>query len=145
MLRPSNSPRCSPVVAVKHMASSLSVEWAKNGVRVNALRHQGFFLLLSDDAKSSPRISPGYMLTKLTRTILSNNPELKVTFLHPPHLSTSWYLSENVGRFNADGKGKGNCYSVGGADLTKICFDRWGNQKILTCVVFFLFLFLSLL
>jgi NAD(P)-dependent dehydrogenase (short-subunit alcohol dehydrogenase family) len=47
--------------AVKHMASSLAVEWAKNGVRVNAL-------------------SPGYMLTKLTRTILSNNPELKKTW-----------------------------------------------------------------
>jgi len=44
--------------AVKHMASSLAVEWATKGVRVNAL-------------------SPGYMMTKLTRTILSNNPELK--------------------------------------------------------------------
>ncbi|KAF8275270.1 hypothetical protein EI94DRAFT_1768528 [Lactarius quietus] len=44
--------------AVKHMASSLSVEWAKKGVRVNSL-------------------SPGYMMTKLTRTVLSNNPELK--------------------------------------------------------------------
>jgi len=46
---------------VKHMASSLAVEWAKEGVRVNAL-------------------SPGYMLTKLTRTILSNDPELKRTW-----------------------------------------------------------------
>jgi len=47
--------------AVKHMASSLAVEWATKGVRVNAL-------------------SPGYMMTKLTRTILSNNPELKRTW-----------------------------------------------------------------
>jgi len=44
--------------AVKHMASSLAVEWATKGVRVNAL-------------------SPGYIMTKLTRTILLNNPELK--------------------------------------------------------------------
>ncbi|KAJ7256456.1 hypothetical protein B0H12DRAFT_1015777 [Mycena haematopus] len=47
--------------AVKHMASSLAVEWAKTGVRVNVL-------------------SPGYMLTKLTRTILANDPELKKTW-----------------------------------------------------------------
>lgn len=48
------------VAAVKHMASSLAVEWAKTGVRVNVL-------------------SPGYMLTKLTRTILAHDPELKVS------------------------------------------------------------------
>jgi NAD(P)-dependent dehydrogenase (short-subunit alcohol dehydrogenase family) len=42
------------------MASSLAVEWAKTGVRVNVL-------------------SPGYMLTKLTRTILARDPELKVS------------------------------------------------------------------
>ncbi|KAJ6531246.1 NAD(P)-binding protein [Mycena capillaripes] len=47
--------------AVKHMASSLAVEWAKKGVRVNVL-------------------SPGYMLTKLTRTILAHDPELKKTW-----------------------------------------------------------------
>ncbi|KAF7337944.1 NAD-P-binding protein [Mycena venus] len=47
--------------AVKHMASSLAVEWAKKGVRVNVL-------------------SPGYMLTKLTRTILSHDQELKKTW-----------------------------------------------------------------
>jgi len=47
--------------AVKHMASSLAVEWATKGVRVNAL-------------------SPGYMMTKLTRVILSNDPELKRTW-----------------------------------------------------------------
>ncbi|TFL07368.1 hypothetical protein BDV98DRAFT_496717 [Pterulicium gracile] len=47
--------------AVKHMASSLAVEWAKKGVRVNVL-------------------SPGYMLTKLTKTILAHDPELKRTW-----------------------------------------------------------------
>ncbi|KAG6851283.1 hypothetical protein H0H93_011719 [Arthromyces matolae] len=47
--------------AVKHMAASLAVEWAKTGVRVNAL-------------------SPGYMLTKLTRTILEGKSDLKKTW-----------------------------------------------------------------
>ncbi|KDR81725.1 hypothetical protein GALMADRAFT_239883 [Galerina marginata CBS 339.88] len=47
--------------AVKHMAASLAVEWAKEGVRVNAL-------------------SPGYMLTKLTKTILEKDVELKNTW-----------------------------------------------------------------
>jgi len=47
--------------AVKHLAASLAVEWAPYGVRVNAL-------------------SPGYMLTKLTRTILEKNVELKNTW-----------------------------------------------------------------
>ncbi|CAA7271597.1 unnamed protein product [Cyclocybe aegerita] len=47
--------------AVKHMAESLAVEWAKQGVRVNTL-------------------SPGYMLTKLTRTILEKDVELKNTW-----------------------------------------------------------------
>jgi len=41
--------------AVKHMATSLAVEWAATGVRVNSL-------------------SPGYMLTKLTKTILAGDP-----------------------------------------------------------------------
>lgn len=44
--------------AVKHMAASLAVEWAKNGIRVNAL-------------------SPGYMLTKLTKTVLEHDQERK--------------------------------------------------------------------
>jgi len=47
--------------AVKHMAASLAVEWAQYGIRVNSL-------------------SPGYMLTKLTRTILEGNSELKNTW-----------------------------------------------------------------
>lgn len=42
--------------AVKHMASSLAFEWAKSGVRVNSL-------------------SPGYMLTKLTKAILEKNKQ----------------------------------------------------------------------
>jgi NAD(P)-dependent dehydrogenase (short-subunit alcohol dehydrogenase family) len=45
--------------AVKHMASTLAVEWAKSGIRVNSL-------------------SPGYMLTKLTQTVLAGDPHLKV-------------------------------------------------------------------
>jgi len=44
--------------AVKHLAESLAVEWANTGVRVNI-------------------ISPGYTLTKLTKTVLSENKELK--------------------------------------------------------------------
>lgn len=43
--------------AVRHLASSLAVEWAHAGVRVNC-------------------ISPGYMLTALTKKILDDNPEL---------------------------------------------------------------------
>lgn len=135
----SNLSRNSPIAAVKHMASSLSVEWAKNGVRVNALRHWDFSLPLLIQLSHHHRISPGYMMTKLTRTILSNNPELKVTlFLRPPHSTSSWCLSENVGGFNADGKSKEIVVPsrLSGADLTQIFFfDRWGNQKISTCVV----------
>lgn len=47
--------------AVKHMASSLAVEWAKRGIRVNS-------------------IAPGYMVTSLTRTILDANPDLEETW-----------------------------------------------------------------
>jgi NAD(P)-dependent dehydrogenase (short-subunit alcohol dehydrogenase family) len=71
------------------MASSLAVEWATKGVRVNALRY-GAMRLASNrtgyfrhgaETSSHPSPSPGYMMTKLTRTILSNNPELKVALL----------------------------------------------------------------
>ncbi|KAF2714483.1 D-arabinitol dehydrogenase-like protein [Pleomassaria siparia CBS 279.74] len=44
--------------AVRHLASSLAVEWAGQGIRVNC-------------------ISPGYMLTALTKKILDDNPELQ--------------------------------------------------------------------
>ena len=43
--------------AVRHLAASLAVEWAHAHIRVNC-------------------ISPGYMLTALTRKILDDNPEL---------------------------------------------------------------------
>ncbi|KAL6249966.1 hypothetical protein RBB50_002267 [Rhinocladiella similis] len=43
--------------AVRHLAASLAVEWAHANIRVNC-------------------ISPGYMLTALTRKILDDNPEL---------------------------------------------------------------------
>jgi len=55
------TPYNSSKAAVKHMAASLGVEWAKLGVRVNAL-------------------SPGYMLTKLTKQVLSGNEELRRTW-----------------------------------------------------------------
>lgn len=47
--------------AVKHLAASMAVEWAKYGIRVNS-------------------IAPGYMLTALTKVILDGNPELKRTW-----------------------------------------------------------------
>lgn len=47
--------------AVKHMAASLAVEWAKAGVRVNSL-------------------SPGYMFTPLVAEILEQSPQLKKFF-----------------------------------------------------------------
>ncbi|KAJ7578388.1 NAD-binding protein [Mycena floridula] len=47
--------------AVKHLATSLAVEWAKTGVRVNTL-------------------SPGYMATALTKAILDKDPALKKTW-----------------------------------------------------------------
>ncbi|KAI9694380.1 MAG: hypothetical protein M1820_008980 [Bogoriella megaspora] len=43
--------------AVRHLASSFAVEWAHAGIRVNV-------------------ISPGYMLTALTKKILDENPDL---------------------------------------------------------------------
>lgn len=61
------------------MAASLAVEWAKDGVRVNALRYGPIPL----GAGSWTFIytwsfSPGYMATKLTKTILEKDSELKV-------------------------------------------------------------------
>ncbi|KDN44545.1 NAD(P)-binding protein [Tilletiaria anomala UBC 951] len=50
--------------AVRHLAASFAVEWAKAGIRVNSL-------------------SPGYTLTSLTRTILESSPagrELRETW-----------------------------------------------------------------
>lgn len=52
------TPYNSAKAAVRHMAASLSVEWAHAGIRVNC-------------------ISPGYMLTALTEKILDDNPELR--------------------------------------------------------------------
>lgn len=49
------------LAAIKHLAASLAVEWAKTGIRVNCL-------------------APGYMLTTLTRVILDNNPDLANTW-----------------------------------------------------------------
>jgi NAD(P)-dependent dehydrogenase (short-subunit alcohol dehydrogenase family) len=45
--------------AVSHLGRSLAVEWAKSGIRVNA-------------------ISPGYTLSDMTRQFMDENPELRV-------------------------------------------------------------------
>lgn len=47
--------------AIRHLAASFAVEWAHAHIRVNC-------------------ISPGYMLTALTRKILDDNPELNKTW-----------------------------------------------------------------
>lgn len=47
--------------AVRHLGASMAVEWAHANIRVNV-------------------ISPGYMLTALTRKILDENPELNKTW-----------------------------------------------------------------
>lgn len=44
--------------AVRHLGASLAVEWASKNIRVNT-------------------ISPGYMLTALTKKILDDNPDLR--------------------------------------------------------------------
>lgn len=48
----------SSKAAVAHLAKSLAVEWAASGIRVNAM-------------------SPGYVLTDLTRQIIEREPELE--------------------------------------------------------------------
>ena len=58
------------------MAASLAVEWAKKGVRVNTLRYDDVIIRFLSVAHFVH--SPGYMLTKLTRTILAHDQELKV-------------------------------------------------------------------
>lgn len=47
--------------AVRHLAASMAVEWAPHGIRVNC-------------------ISPGYMLTDLTKRILKEKPELGLSW-----------------------------------------------------------------
>lgn len=47
--------------AVRHLAASFAVEWASHNIRVNC-------------------ISPGYMLTALTKRILDENPDLARTW-----------------------------------------------------------------
>lgn len=68
---------------VKHMASSLAVEWAKKNIRVNSLASD--CRLVSPGFADFPSFrdaiqAPGYMVTSLTRTILDNNPELEATW-----------------------------------------------------------------
>jgi NAD(P)-dependent dehydrogenase (short-subunit alcohol dehydrogenase family) len=68
------------------MATSLAVEWAKKGVRVNVL-------------------SPGYMLTKLTKTILANDQELKVGRLYFVAVTLTLRCTENMGEPYSYGEG----------------------------------------
>ncbi|UZJ53135.1 hypothetical protein CBS101457_002455 [Exobasidium rhododendri] len=58
--------------AVKHLASSLAVEWAKRGIRVNSL-------------------SPGYMLTSLTRVMFEKSA-------HGAELRADWESKTPMGR-----------------------------------------------
>jgi len=52
------SPYNASKAAVRHLAASLAVEWAAQGIRVNC-------------------VSPGYMETALTKKILDDKPELR--------------------------------------------------------------------
>ncbi|KRB35166.1 SDR family oxidoreductase [Microbacterium sp. Root180] len=52
----------SSKAAVAHLAKSLAVEWAKSDIRVNAM-------------------SPGYVLTDLTRQIIEREPELEADWV----------------------------------------------------------------
>lgn len=84
------------------MASSLAVEWAKKGVR-GELLHSSLNVKLNLPVNV---LSPGYMLTKLTRTILANDPELKVrSRMHVPARPTHLRLAENMGDSDSDGEG----------------------------------------
>jgi D-arabinitol 2-dehydrogenase len=60
-IRTAQAPYNAAKAAVRHLAASLAVEWAHANIRVNV-------------------ISPGYMLTALTRKILDENPELNKTW-----------------------------------------------------------------
>ena len=67
------------------MAASLAVEWAPHNIRVNSL-------------------SPGYMLTSLTRTILEKDTELKVSSsIGIKREEELMFGEEKMGRWNANG------------------------------------------
>lgn len=89
------------------MAGSLAVEWAKDGIRVNCL-------------------SPGYMLTPLTKKLLDADVKLKVCFpslyfLATPSLHDSCECSEHMGWLDATRTGEQYClFAITCAILTKI-------------------------
>lgn len=90
--------------AVKHMAASLAVEWAKAGVRVNALRCERH---ISTYCLSNCLSSPGYMLTKLTKTVLEHDQELRVvSFLMPSFAVFIISFQENLGEFDTLGESR---------------------------------------
>lgn len=64
------------MLAVKHLASSLAVEWAKKNVRVNSLRFVMF--AVKPVFYISFIRSPGYMRTKMTGTVLEEEEGLVV-------------------------------------------------------------------
>jgi len=86
--------------AVRHMAASLAVEWAKNGIRVNSL-------------------SPGYMLTSLTRTVLEQSPQGQ-------ELRNIWENLTPMGRMGAP-VSHGNICSDDGESSTFGCLDADSN------------------
>lgn len=88
--------------AVRHLASSLAVEWAHAGIRVNC-------------------ISPGYMLTALTKKILDENPDLKrqwVSLIPQGKMGNPEDLMGAVTFLSSDASGY-----ITGADLRGECIE----------------------
>ena len=134
--------------AVKHLASSLAVEWAKDGVRVNSLRFAlsayfcGSELMPSIHSLNFPILnSPGYMMTKLTKTILDKDPELKVGESSRRYMnrSTDWRpLQATWERLTPMGRVRNycGCFQKSEIGLAEIFLLRWEILKILTYVLY---------
>lgn len=116
------------------MASSLAVEWATKGVRVNALRHEACFEpVISVLVLKRARCSPGYMMTKLTRTILSKNPELKVVLLlRRPFSQAHAACQRRWESLTPMGRVWKLMYYLSESDQD---FDRWESQRIWMSVI----------
>lgn len=68
--------------AVRHMASSLAVEWATKNIRVNVISPGELLLVLHATpltlrAELTSLSLAGYMATALTRVILDRDPDLR--------------------------------------------------------------------
>lgn len=82
--------------------------------------------------------SPGYMLTKLTRTILSHDPDLKVLSPASCVVCMYWLLYariENMGELNSYGTGTHDTRCAGFACLHILL--RWVNPRTWKYVWFF--------